>query len=212
MSWVSSPRSPPASPLRAPIFLRPIYTRPWAEKQPSTALLTEYMVSLCVFCILVTIAFRSLSHPREFVQCCGVNAKRVASALREIERKYFHLCGLLIPLSHGLLLSHGVSNAECVALCWSLTAVAWGSDVARLTLPLVERNWPIQHILHEKEQRQLLGTSYLSLGCTLTIALSPPSIAMVSVLFLVLGDLSAAIIGVSFGKETGEGGGAGEGE
>jgi hypothetical protein len=31
---------------------------------------------------------------------------------------------------------------------------------------------------------------------------SPPSIAMVSILFLVLGDMSAAIIGVSFGGET----------
>ena len=33
-------------------------------------------------------------------------------------------------------------------------------------------------------------------------AISPPSIAMASVLFLVLGDMSAAIIGVSFGQET----------
>merc|ERR1712228_250099 len=34
------------------------------------------------------------------------------------------------------------------------------------------------------------------------IATSPPSIAMASILFLVLGDMSAAIIGVSFGGET----------
>ena len=32
-------------------------------------------------------------------------------------------------------------------------------------------------------------------------AISPPSVAMASILFLVLGDMSAAIIGVSFGRE-----------
>ena len=60
----------------------------------------------------------------------------------------------------------------------------------------------MQHILREKEKTKLTGACFLALGCTLTMAISPPSITMVSLLFLVLGDLSAAIVGVSFGKET----------
>ena len=37
----------------------------------------------------------------------GVPLRRVKSALRELERKTFHLCGLLVPLIHLALLEGG---------------------------------------------------------------------------------------------------------
>merc|ERR1712151_1355764 len=60
---------------------------------------------------------------------------------------------------------------------------------------------PLKSILREHEHKQLTGGCYFSLGCTLAVTFSPPSIAMASIMFLVLGDMSAAIIGVSFGGE-----------
>merc|ERR1719263_335105 len=59
----------------------------------------------------------------------------------------------------------------------------------------------MRKILREHEHTQLTGGCYFSLGCTIAIAMSPPSVAMSSILFLVLGDMSAAIIGVSFGGD-----------
>ncbi len=48
---------------------------------------------------------------------------------------------------------------------------------------------------------QLTGASFFSLGLTLAICLFPPSLAITSILHLVLGDMMAALIGVSFGGD-----------
>ena len=57
-------------------------------------------------------------------------------------------------------------------------------------------------IIREKERHQLSGTCYFSLGCTLAISIFPPDISILSIIWLVLGDMSAALVGVSFGGET----------
>lgn len=131
----------------------------------------------------------------------GVPLNHIKRAMREIERKTFHLCGLLVPLCHLMLLRHGWRYTDCVKLCWCITLIGWAGDFARLRVPIIERNWPLRSILREHEKKQLTGGCYFSLGCTLSISLSPPSVAMASILFLVLGDMSAAIIGVAYGGE-----------
>ena len=42
----------------------------------------------------------------------------------------------------------------------------------------------------------------MGIGVATTMSIAPPSISTAALLFLVLGDMSAAIIGVSFGGET----------
>merc|ERR1712151_1327667 len=59
---------------------------------------------------------------------------------------------------------------------------------------------PLKGILRDKEQGQLCGGTYFSLGCTLAIHFFAPVIAMTSIIFLVMGDMSAALIGRSFGQ------------
>mmetsp|Transcript_9983 Transcript_9983/g.32084 ORF Transcript_9983/g.32084 Transcript_9983/m.32084 type:complete len:294 (-) Transcript_9983:344-1225(-) len=144
---------------------------------------------------------KSGKRPVNLLRAWGVPLSHIKRAMREIERKAFHLCGLLVPLCHLLLLRNGWSNLACVKLCWAITLVGCTADVARLNVPLVRRHWPLQSIMREHETKELTGGCYFSLGCTLSISLSPPSIAMASILFLVLGDMSAALIGVSFGGE-----------
>ena len=56
--------------------------------------------------------------------------------------------------------------------------------------------------LREHEKAQLSGCCYFSLGCTIAITFFPPAISTASILFLVLGDMSAALIGVAFGGES----------
>lgn len=55
--------------------------------------------------------------------------------------------------------------------------------------------------MREHERNQLSGTCYFSLGCTIAITLFPPAVATTSIIWLVLGDMSAALIGVSFGGD-----------
>jgi dolichol kinase len=47
----------------------------------------------------------------------------------------------------------------------------------------------------------LSGTCYFSLGCTLTISIFPAAVAIISIIYLVLGDMSAALFGISFGGD-----------
>ena len=65
--------------------------------------------------------------------------------------------------------------------------------------PVVQRNWQLNAILREAEQ-QLCGGAYSPFGCTLAVQIVAPVIAMPSIIFLVLGDMSAALIGRSFGQ------------
>lgn len=176
-------------------------TRPWEEHQPSPEWLLECLIAMAVGMVAVSAVVSRNYSLNALLSECGVRASRVKRAADEIERKSFHICGLLVPAIHLLLLEAGVTNSTCVRICWTITIGGWLADLARLNIPIVARNWPGRSILRAKEHAQLTGGCFFSLGCTLSIALSPPSVAMVSILFLVLGDLSAAIIGVSFGGE-----------
>merc|ERR1712008_397319 len=100
----------------------------------------------------------------------------------------------------GLLLQHGASQVFCIRLCWSITLLGISVDMMRIHVPLVQRNWPMKSILRDREQTELCGGSYFSLGCTLAIHFFAPVIAMTAIIFLVLGDMSAALIGRSLGQ------------
>ena len=131
----------------------------------------------------------------------GVPLRRVKSALRELERKTFHLCGLLVPLIHLALLEAGFRQRTCIVIAWAITSIGWSADLARLHIPFVARHWPLQTILRDHEHEQLTGGCYFSLGCTLAMTVSPPDVSSCAIIFLVLGDMAAALIGVSFGGE-----------
>ena len=221
------------------------------HQQPSNLFVLEYLISVSVIASFSFIAFKSSRSPKDLLKACGVSMRKVASAAREIERKTFHIAGLLVPLIHQILLSHKVSNRFCVQIVVTIAAVGGACDFARLHVPFVAANWPLAHILRDDEKKQLTGGTWYAWGCTLTMgappparwrttetnqpshcqattepshdqattkplpnqatakptnpaaraAISPPSIAITSILFLVLGDMSAAIIGVSFGRE-----------
>lgn len=183
------------------------YCKEWgttdeARPMPSQTFLTGYMVSLACGALVCGVAVKSLRPKalRKLLQDVGVAMHKVAKTAGEIERKIFHLCGLLIPLIYQLLLIHGYSRSFCVGIVWTITISGLGADFARIHVPIVRENWPLKSILREGEQSQLCGGSYFSLGCTLAIHLFAPVIAMTSIIFLVMGDLCAALVGRSFGQ------------
>ena len=100
--------------------------------------------------------------------------------------------------------SLGFSETFCVKVCVLITVFVWTSEILRLRYPMVQRAFmatPMGSVMREREQTQLTGTPFFVLGCTLVIGLFAKEVAIASILYLVLGDMTAALIGVSFGGE-----------
>lgn len=193
---------------RASLVSNQTFCKEWATTAeavsplPSQNFLTAYMIVLCVLALglLSLIKFMRKKGIKQFLVRAGVAVNKIQKTAAEIDRKVFHLCGLLVPLIYQILLTHGWQKAECLKIVWTISIVGTATDIARVHIPFVQRNWPLKSILRESEQTVLCGGTYFSLGCTLSMQFFAPAIAMTSIIFLVLGDMSAALIGRSFGK------------
>lgn len=182
------------------------YCKEWASIEvngslPSDKFLTTYMVVLTLCALIFVATMRALhpKHVRQLLRDAGVAMHKVAKTAQEIDRKIFHLCGLLVPLIYQILLQCKYSKSFCVSICWTITGLGCLADLLRVSSPFVQRNWPMKGILRKGEIDHLCGGSYFALGCTISIHFFAPVIAMTSIIFLVLGDMSAALIGRSFG-------------
>lgn len=169
---------------------------------PTDSFLNVYLIALSVGSLVLLISIKCLRRQdlRKLLRDGGVALSKITKTAMEIERKIFHLCGLLVPLIYQSLLQLGWSQQDCCKIVWSITLSGAGIDLMRVHIPFVARHWPLKSILREHEQNCLCGGSYFSLGCTLAIHFFAPVIAMTSIIFLVLGDMSAALIGRSFGR------------
>jgi len=132
----------------------------------------------------------------------GVAIKRIGRTVREMERKTFHLAGLLLPINYHLLLTFvkGFNQYHGILM---ISVMAWGwfvVDLLRVYVPVINRNFPLQSIAREGELHHLSGVSYFMLGNWIAVCFFPPRIAICSLLFMILGDMSAALFGISFGR------------
>ena len=172
-------------------------------KQPSSDYMFKCLIILQTLCAVwwLFVAIKGRGGMRPLIKDFGVRLRRVKKVAGEIERKMFHLSGVGVPLLWLYLQHHGHDRYSLLFTGWCIVATGWAADILRVYVPFVQRNWPLKKILREKEHGQLCGAAYFSLGAIVTFTLFPPGIATTSVLWLVLGDLSAALIGVSFGGD-----------
>lgn len=62
---------------------------------------------------------------------------------------------------------YGWSERGCATFAGCVTAVVWGSELARLNVPAVQELFlksPFGKIMREHEKDQLTGTAYFTLG------------------------------------------------
>jgi diacylglycerol kinase (CTP) len=113
--------------------------------------------------------------------------------------------GLGVPLLYQVLISsYGWTQSDYSKFCWFITSGIWLGDLIRISVPASNAFFPftlLNKIMRDHERHQLSGTCYFSLGCTIAITLFPPAVATTSIIWLVLGDMSAALIGVSCGGD-----------
>jgi hypothetical protein len=95
----------------------------------------------------------------------GVAVRRVVRTTREIERKLFHVAGLLVPLVYWTL-TYGLGwpKWSCVKLCICITTAGFCYDAVRAFCPSLGLNRPVMRILREKELTRISGAPYFALG------------------------------------------------
>jgi len=183
------------------------YCKEWAAVEdvaplPSANFISGYLLSLTVSSVILALGVASLKRKtlRGLLKDAGVALNRIGKTSKEIDRKTFHVMGLLVPLCYQIGLTCGIPQLQAAKIFWAITITGVTMDVMRVHVPIVQRNWPLKSILRENEINNVSGGTYFSLGCSLSIYFFPPVIAMTSIIFLVLGDMGAALVGRSFGR------------
>jgi len=120
------------------------------------------------------------------------------SIFKELKRKLFHLTGLAIPVGYYFV------NDKRIALIIViiLTAVYFSIELRRRIDPKFGERFLLRfsHIMRPEERKTVTASGYYLVSSILTIALFDKTVAIVSLLFLILGDSAAAIVGKSLGE------------
>ncbi len=115
---------------------------------------------------------------------------------QELRRKSLHLAMIVVPLGVVVLPS------RWPGVIYSGTAVALVLDALRLRNATFQRHF--DHLLGRfarvHERRGLLGVTWFLVASTLSLALFSPDIAVAALLFVVVGDAAAALVGRRWGR------------
>ena len=116
----------------------------------------------------------------------------------EIKRKVVHLATLVIPIGYALTSEKTVILFLVpffLALLWVDLLRHFHSGMASLF-----QNYFFRRVLREEEKSTFMGSTYFIFSTILTILLFPKSIAIVSILILILSDTAAALVGKWIGR------------
>ncbi len=116
----------------------------------------------------------------------------------EIRRKIVHLATLIIPIGYAL-----TSRETVLVFTLPLFLGLLSVDLLRHFHPGVAsffRKYFFGKVLREEEKPTLMGSTYFLFSTLLVILLFPKSIAIASLLILILADTSAALVGKGIGK------------
>eukprot|EP01132_Coremiostelium_polycephalum_P001218 gene1218-1538_t len=130
--------------------------------------------------------------------------KRVPRVIKELKRKGFHFSGLIIPFVYLVGLNYTTFFTRTLG-CQIMFTISGGYfiwECLRLNVPLVRDfcNRTYGKMLREKEKDSFNGTLFYLAGTAICIYCFSPLVAIASMLFLIIGDFCAAVIGISFGK------------
>jgi dolichol kinase len=116
----------------------------------------------------------------------------------EIKRKIVHLATLIIPIGYACTSEETVLLFLVPFFLCYLTV-----DLLRHLysgMASLFQKYFFRRVLREEEKHRLMGSTYFLFSSILTILLFPKSIAIVSLLILILSDTAAALVGKWIGK------------
>jgi len=115
----------------------------------------------------------------------------------EIKRKFFHLAGLGIPVGYYFVDDKSTSLIIMVIV----TSVYFGIEILRRIDPKFEKRFLLNFspIMRPEERKTITATGYYLISSILTIFAFEKTVAIISLLFLILGDSIAALVGKRWG-------------
>jgi dolichol kinase len=117
-----------------------------------------------------------------------------------LERRFWHVLGGLLAIApYGL----GALDRPAYALLLAvLLAALLATDLVRLYHPAANALFTrvLGRLLLPRDLTGLNGTTYFMAGILLSVLLFPERLAVVSALFLVLGDFAAGVVGRRWGR------------
>lgn len=165
-----------------------------------------WLVALSAILVFAMIYFRTLNKNSEkLIKVLGVSIQKITRTSKEIERKSFHISGLVVPILYQILLKHyHWTQSKYAKFCWLSTLLIWLIDGLRVAVPSLHVYFPynvLNRILREEEKAQLSGSAYFSLGCSITITFFSQPVAILAIVWLIVGDMFAALFGVFYGGD-----------
>ena len=115
----------------------------------------------------------------------------------ELQRKSFHLGMIVVPVAV-YLLPHTPALLGLIIATFATVAV----DLMRLSDHRLRRFFLqlFRPLIRNHEEEHLLGSTHYMIAALLSVVVFDHEIAIAALLFLVLGDAAAAIVGKRFGK------------
>ncbi|MBN2572901.1 MAG: dolichol kinase [Ignavibacteriales bacterium] len=119
----------------------------------------------------------------------------------ELLRKGIHLCSISIPIFY-----YFFDRQLVLTIIIPLTVFSLIIDFGRYLIPTLSKNFHKlfgfmlrEHEINEK-WKTLSGASYVLISASATILIFPKIIAITAFSILIIGDISAALIGIKFGR------------
>jgi len=143
------------------------------------------------------------------LRSAGLSSLRTRRCITELRRKSFHLLGLLIPMIQYMGMRYTpqwLDQKRCSVILAVLTLCLFLVEVMRFSWPWFRSRYSrlFASVLRKTERSDervvLTGMVFFFAGNFLSVFLFDPTIATAASLYLVLGDLTAAIVGISFGR------------
>ncbi|KAL9648266.1 hypothetical protein ABK040_013885 [Willaertia magna] len=162
------------------------------------------LLSFTVISVILSLVLKGKNAKQAIKELLGTSKERATKFLNEFKRKTFHLIGLLVPAIYYYSLKyHFLTQFQGCLIVGTLAALSLSVDLLRLSSDKFNKLFqesPAGKIMRKKEINDINGSTYYLIGSVLTMIFFNPVIAIASLLFLDLGDLAAALVGISFGR------------
>jgi len=134
----------------------------------------------------------------------GISMKRIPRVINELKRKGFHFSGLIIPAIYfsGMKYTTWFTRDVGFMILCVVSIVYFITECLRLYTKAGNEyfNNLYKGLLREKEKTTFTGSFFYILGSTISVYFFSPTVAISAILFLIIGDFMAALVGISIGR------------
>lgn len=135
----------------------------------------------------------------------SVHSTRVEKVMKELRRKAFHMAGFIIPSCYIATIHSGFfTHSQASLLLGVLAGIQWAIEITRKISPTFDKFVisKMKRTMREEELKsgKITGTPFFMTGNFLAVYLFSPTLTVVAQMYLLVGDLCAALVGIAYGS------------